>query len=72
MNTNSVLRNEHRPLEDRKPAPDMTLPELVREYTEQRVWFAVNEVTRRVPEGNARHRRLGAVVDELRARRALD
>lgn len=50
----------------------ITTPQLVREFAELKVWFAVNEVTGPVVAGNAKHRRLCAVVDELRKRSVLD
>lgn len=59
-------------------ANDPTLPwnmrtaSLVREFTELKVWFAVNEVTGRHPQGASKHARLGDVVGELRKRGVLD
>lgn len=55
-----------------KDVTEMRSPELVREFADLKVWFAVHEVTGPIPEGNAKHRRLGAVVDELRVRGLLD
>ena len=54
------------------PVIDMRTPDLVREFADLKAWFAVNETTGRTPEGNAKHVRLGKVVDELRARGGLD
>jgi hypothetical protein len=67
-----MLKNEYRPVTDRKHPTDMTLPELVREFAALKTWFAVNEVARRAPGGKVRHLRLGLVVDQLRHRGALD
>ena len=53
-------------------ARELTTAQLVREFAELKVWFAVHEVSGRAPGGDARHRRLGRVVDELRNRGALD
>lgn len=51
---------------------NMRTPELVREFAELKVWFAVHEVTGRHPEGGPKHARLGDVVEELRGRGVLD
>lgn len=50
----------------------MTTSDLVREFATLKVWFAVHEAHGRVPGGDVKHRRLKAVVDELRARGVLD
>lgn len=55
-----------------KQIEDMRVQELVREFAVLKVWFAVNEVTGPTREGNAKHRRLGQVVDALRERHLLD
>lgn len=53
-------------------ATDMSTPDLVRAFADSKVWFAVNETHGRTAEGNNRHNRHCAVVDELRARGVLD
>jgi hypothetical protein len=50
----------------------MRTPELVREFAELKVWFATHEITGPIREGDAKHHRLGAVVNELRSRGVLD
>lgn len=53
--------------------PTLTTPALVRDFAALKVWFAVtNGTTARGPEGDRKHARLVAVVDELRARGVLD
>lgn len=65
-------KNEYRPISKRKSTDEMTQQELVREFAELKVWFAVHEVTGRVPAGDVRHTRLRRVVDEMRSRNLLD
>lgn len=50
----------------------MTTPQLVREFAELKVWFVVHETTGPTQAGNAKHRRLTDVVNELRSRSVLD
>jgi hypothetical protein len=52
-------------------ATTATTSDLVNAYADSRVWFAVNETTGRTREGDSRHRRHCAIVDELRRRGVL-
>lgn len=59
-------------------ANDPTLPwnmrtqELVREFAQLKVWFAVYETAGPTVAGNAKHARLKDIVDEMRKRAVLD